>query len=198
MPMMWEAFFYSFGSIFAAEFGDKTQLAIFLLACRYGTGRVFSGAAAAFTLLNALAVGVGAIALRLIPEVPLKIAVSAIFFLLGLLSLKEAFSGEEEEDELEERAARLLGSGRPVLQVFLLVSLMELGDKTQLALAGLSARYSQPIPVFIGGTAALWITSFLGAFLGEKIGHSLPRKALKVASGMLFMAFGLFFLLVQL
>ncbi|MEJ5186559.1 MAG: TMEM165/GDT1 family protein [Candidatus Geothermincolales bacterium] len=195
--MEWDALLLSFVSIFVAEFGDKTQLAIFLLASRYGTARVFAGAAMAFTALNALAVGAGALAFRSIPRLPLKIAVSSIFFLLGILSLREALSHKKEEGEFQEEKVKRFGSGKPVLQVFLLVCLMELGDKTQLTLAGLSTRYSQPLLVFLGGTAALWLTSLLGALLGERSGRLLPRKVLKAAAGALFLAFGIVFLVVE-
>lgn len=194
--MGWEAFLYSFGSVFAAEFGDKTQLAILLLASRYGTLKVFGGAAAAFALMNALSVGAGNLAFRLVPEIFLRITVSALFLLLGLLSLKEGLRGEEEE-ALEEENRRVWAGKSPFLHVFLLICLMELGDKTQFLLAGLSARYSQPVLVFLGGTAALWSTSFLGALLGERVARLIPRRTMKVGAGILFILFGFLLLLLE-
>ncbi len=194
--MGWEAFLYSFGSVFAAEFGDKTQLAILLLASRYGTLKVFGGAAAAFALMNALSVGAGNLAFRLVPEIFLRITVSALFLLLGLLSLKEGLRGEEEE-ALEEENRRVWAGKSPFLHVFLLICLMELGDKTQFLLAGLSARHSQPLLVFLGGTSALWVTSLLGAFLGERVARLLSPRVIKVGAGVLFIVFAVLFFLLD-
>jgi len=51
----------SFALIFAAEFGDKSQLVCMILASRYRAWPVFFGAIAAFSLLNTLAVIFGAL-----------------------------------------------------------------------------------------------------------------------------------------
>ena len=59
--MWWRAFLAAFGLLFAAELGDKTQLVIIALAGRHSLRTVFLGAAAAFALLNAMAVSVGAV-----------------------------------------------------------------------------------------------------------------------------------------
>ncbi|HLE41757.1 MAG TPA: TMEM165/GDT1 family protein, partial [Nitrospirota bacterium] len=45
-------FFISFGLIFVAELGDKTQLMVFTLALRYGGRPVLLGAFLAFALLS--------------------------------------------------------------------------------------------------------------------------------------------------
>jgi putative Ca2+/H+ antiporter (TMEM165/GDT1 family) len=45
-------FFITFGLIFTAELGDKTQLMVFTLALRYGGRSVLAGAFLAFALLS--------------------------------------------------------------------------------------------------------------------------------------------------
>ena len=106
-----------------------------------------------------------------------------IFGILALLPRKEKTEEEEE--------ARLKRRHGPLITAFLLVCLMELGDKTQLSLVALTAKYSQPVIVFIGGTLALWATSLLGALVGTWLGKSIPQVWIHRASGVIFIAFGI-------
>jgi Ca2+/H+ antiporter, TMEM165/GDT1 family len=194
--MWWNALLASFGLMFVAELGDKTQLIILTLSAKCGFRQVFLGAAAAFALLNALAVSVGILLYEFVPESVLKYTVSGIFILFGMLMLlPERKKGEETEegycegdlDDEEDGAKRARG---PLLTAFLLVSLMELGDKTQLSLLALTARYSQPVFVFIGGTLAMWAITLIGALVGAGLGRFIPQVWMRRISGVIFIAFG--------
>jgi len=57
----------TFGIIFLAELGDKTQLTAMALAARYPWRKVFIGLAAAFALLNLAAVLVGSLLFTILP-----------------------------------------------------------------------------------------------------------------------------------
>ena len=70
--------------------------------------------------------------------------------------------------------------------------LAELGDKTQLAVFTLAAGNSKPWPVFVGASAALILVTFLGAFLGGMITKYIPADVLKLVTGALFVAIGVF------
>ncbi len=181
--MWWKAFLAAFGLLFVAELGDKTQLAILALAGRHSFRTVFLAAAAAFALLNALAVSVGAALYEFLPEAVIKYGVAALFILFGLITLLRR---QEDGEEGEEARAR-----NPFLSVFLLVSLMELGDKTQLSLLALTARYSYPFFVWLGGTLALWATSCLGALVGASLARVIPAPWMRRVSGVIFIAFGI-------
>jgi putative Ca2+/H+ antiporter (TMEM165/GDT1 family) len=187
--MWWQALLSSFGLMFVAELGDKTQIVILTLSAKHGFKRVFLGAAAAFTILNVLAVSIGVLVYELIPETALKYAVSAIFIVFGILALLPRKEKTEEEEEEEE--GKLKRRHGPMITAFLLVCLMELGDKTQLSLVALTAKYSQPVFVFAGGTLALWATSLIGALVGTFLGKSIPRVWIHRASGVIFIAFGI-------
>ncbi len=206
--MWWKALLASFGLVFMAELGDKTQLVILTLSARCGFKQVFLGAASAFALLNALAVTVGVVLYELVPENVVKYAVSALFILFGLFMFLPGREGEKrgaagkiqegESGECEEgfEAAASPGESRgPFLASFLMVSLMELGDKTQLSLLALTAKYSYPALVFTGGTLALWATSFIGAVVGARIGRFVSRSWMRRISGGIFIAFGIINLL---
>ena len=186
--MWWNALLAAFGLTFVAELGDKTQLVILTLSAKYGFKHVFLGAAAAFALLNLLAVSAGVVLYELVPENVIKYTVSAVFILFGMFMLLPEREREEPEEGEEKRPRRARG---PFLSVFLLVCLMELGDKTQLSLLALTAKYSQPVFVFLGGTLALWATSLIGALVGTGVGKFIPQVWMRRISGVIFIAFGI-------
>jgi Ca2+/H+ antiporter, TMEM165/GDT1 family len=196
--MWWNALLASFGLTFVAELGDKTQLVILTLSAKYGFRQVFLGSAVAFALLNALAVSVGVVLYEFVPESVIKYTVSAVFFLFGIFMLlperKKAGEAEESgyrEEALDKEQEPKKRARGPFLTAFLLVCLMELGDKTQLSLLALTAKYSQPLFVFIGGTLALWATSLIGALVGTGVGKFIPQVWMRRISGVIFIAFGI-------
>ena len=78
----------TFGMIFLAELGDKTQLATFLFAAENKARLpVFLGAAGALVLTSLLAVVFGAGVTRLVPGNYIRIGAGVLFLLLGLWML---------------------------------------------------------------------------------------------------------------
>ena len=78
----------TFGMIFLAELGDKTQLATFAFAAESQSKvAVFLGAAGALLLTSLLAVVFGSAVSRLIPPNYIKIGAGGLFVLLGLWML---------------------------------------------------------------------------------------------------------------
>ncbi|OPX20435.1 MAG: hypothetical protein BZ151_03770 [Desulfobacca sp. 4484_104] len=79
-------FFATFIAIFLAELGDKTQLAILLLAADDGVNKilVFLGAAAALVLSSLLAVVLGSQLNHFIPPKILKIFAGVGFVVIGV------------------------------------------------------------------------------------------------------------------
>lgn len=179
---MLKALAAAFGLTFVAEMGDKTQIAVLNLSARYGMLPAFGGAAVAFVVLNAIAVTVGSVVYTFVPEDVVRYAAAAVFFVFGILS----FLPQKEKGEKEEKSGR-----NPFLSSMLIVMLLEFADKTQLSLVTLTAKYSSPIAVFAGGTAALWLASLIGALVGGGIGKAIPFKWVRIGSGVLFIAFGI-------
>ena len=82
----------TFGTIFLAELGDKTQLATFAFAAESRSRlSVFIGSAGALVLTSLLAVVFGSLVSRLIPVNYIKVGAGAVFVFLGLWMI--IFSG---------------------------------------------------------------------------------------------------------
>ena len=167
-----------------AEFGDKSQLVCMTLAARHRHWPIFWGAAAAFALLNAIAVAFGAAVGQWLPERTIALAVAVLFAVFGLKSLLTRPAADDET------VAEPSGHGLFVT-TFLMIFLAELGDKTQLAVAGLGAA-EPPLLVWLGATAALVTTSALGIWAGKMLLRRIPPRALHIAAGLLFLVFALF------
>ena len=65
--------------------------------------------------------------------------------------------------------------------------LAEMGDKTQLAVAGMASTLPS-IPVWVGATLALSSTSALGVLAGRKLLTRIPLHRLHQISGVFFLA----------
>jgi putative Ca2+/H+ antiporter (TMEM165/GDT1 family) len=83
----------TFGMVFLAELGDKTQVATFCLSadCEGSRWSVFLGSAAALVLSALLAVLFGDALGRMIPPVAIKLAAGAFFLAAGIWTLAAAF-----------------------------------------------------------------------------------------------------------
>lgn len=86
--MDWKLFLSTFGAIFLAEMGDKTQLATLSMASA-GSSRwvVFGGSALALVATSAVAVLFGEALTRVVPPVWIKRAAGVSFLVLGVLFL---------------------------------------------------------------------------------------------------------------
>ena len=75
--MDWKIFVSTFGLIFLAELGDKTQLAAMAMAARsHSPLAVFAGAMTGFGLLTLLGVAFGGLITRFVPEAYVRFAVA--------------------------------------------------------------------------------------------------------------------------
>ncbi len=169
----------TFGLIFLAEMGDKTQLVCMTLAAKHRHWPVLLGSIAAFLVLNTLAVVFGAGLAQWVPERVLAGVVAVLFAVFGIISLRA-----KEEDGDEEVAER---PGHGIfLTAFLMLFLAEMGDKTQLAVAGMASTLPS-VPVWVGATIALSATSALGVLAGRKILARIPLHRLHQISGVFFL-----------
>jgi putative Ca2+/H+ antiporter (TMEM165/GDT1 family) len=176
----------TFGLVFLAEIGDKSQLVCMTLAVRHRHVPVLLGAVAAFLVLNTLAVVFGAGLAQWVPEKVLSITVASLFGFFGIKSLLT----REEEDNREAEVVEKFSHGIFVT-TFIMLFLAEMGDKTQLAVAGLAVTLDS-VAVWLGASLALIATSALGVWLGVTLLRSIPIHRVHQASGVLFLGLAFF------
>lgn len=84
----WTAFWTTFGALFIAEMGDKTQLAAITLSAETRSPlSVFLGAACALALVSLIGVGVGTVLGEYLPENIIRKVAAAAFIVIGILML---------------------------------------------------------------------------------------------------------------
>lgn len=132
--------------VFMAEIGDKSQIVCMTLAARHRGLPVLLGSVVAFAVLNLLAVFFGVIVANTIPEIYVASVVALLFLMFGLQSL---FSRQENlnQDEVPKLSSHSL-----LITAFLMIFIEKCGDKTQITVAGLSARFD---------AAGVWLSATL-------------------------------------
>lgn len=169
----------SYVLIFAAEFGDKSQLVCMTLAARHRAMPVIAGAVAAFALLNTLAVVFGVAIANWLPEYVIAATVAMLFIVFGIHALR--VKEPDGDEEVQEKSGHNI-----FFTTFLLITVAEFGDKTQLAVVALSST-AAPIAVWLGSTVALVSTSALGVLAGRTILQKVPLGVLHKISGSIFL-----------
>ncbi|MEE9585180.1 MAG: TMEM165/GDT1 family protein [Candidatus Brocadiales bacterium] len=92
MDIDWKILISTFGAIFAAEFGDKTQIAAIFLATQTDKPlTVFIGAVLAMAAVTLIGVTLGAELVQAVPMKYLRTGAAAIFIGLGMLILLGKF-----------------------------------------------------------------------------------------------------------
>jgi len=173
----------SFSLIGLAEIGDKSQLVCIALAIRYRATPVLTGAIAAFAFLNLAAVLFGATVANWLPEHVVTAAVGILFLLFGVHAFSSSH-GAEENEVVDDKGGHSI-----LVNTFLLITLAEFGDKTQIAVAGLAST-ADAVAVWLGATLALAATSGIGVLAGRTILQRFPIILLHRLSGGLFILFG--------
>ncbi|CAN5655935.1 TMEM165/GDT1 family protein [soil metagenome] len=181
----WVAFAVAFGTVFLAELPDKTMFATLVLTTRFRRPlAVWVGVVSAFTMHVVLAVAVGA-TLRRLPTTPVHLAVAALFLIGGVVLLRA-----ESTDEADAEVSAPTTFFRVALTSASVVGLAEFGDLTQLATAGIAARYSAPIAVALGALSALALVAALAVTAGRWIVQHVALRTVQRVAGVLFLVFG--------
>ena len=89
--MDWRTFLTTFGALFLAEMGDKTQLAVFSLTARSRSPyAVFLGASAALVVVTLIGVLFGGLVTNLVPPRYLRLGAGVLFLGIGVYTILEA------------------------------------------------------------------------------------------------------------
>ncbi len=78
------------------------------------------------------------------------------------------------------------------LNVFVMIFLTELGDRTQVATLLVAAdRPAHRVAVFAGAAAALVLATAIGVLAASWIAHYVPQKTLHIGVALMFIIIGL-------
>lgn len=175
----------AFGLVGLGELPDKTMFANLLMSARGRPLAVWVGAAAAFASHVAIAVGVGATAVALVPRAALDVATGAV------LLAAAAWSWHERGGAGEQVPTPGTGAGhRVALRAGLVIWLAEWGDLTQVLTADLAARSRHPWSVAAGALAALWVVAALAVLGGSRLLGRVPVRRLRTVTAMVLTALG--------
>ncbi len=174
----------TFFIIALAELGDKTQLITLSLATRYNYKSVLLGISLASFVLMLIAVLFGSILSNLCG---ISILSALIFILFGIFMLRRKEEKEEVKDFLKKKM-------NPVLLVFLIFFIAELGDKTQIATFSLATQFKSFFQVWLGSSLGMLSVNSVAVFLGDRLQKFVGDK-INIISGTIFIAVGVAILL---
>ncbi|MFE3754058.1 TMEM165/GDT1 family protein [Nocardia tengchongensis] len=176
----------SFGVLFLAELGDKSQLMALTFALRYHWWVVLSGITVASVLVNLIAVGVGHFLGAALPTGVISLFAAATLIGVGLWTLRESLSNSTDEGDEAAPPTMSRSAFLVVLSAFLLA---ELGDRTMFATMALATNNNW-VAVWIGSVAGMVAAGGLAIVIGVTVGKHIPERIIAVCSGLLFLYFG--------
>jgi Ca2+/H+ antiporter, TMEM165/GDT1 family len=173
----------SFGVIFVAELGDKSQLMALTFATRYRAATVLAGISAATAVVHLISVAIGYGLGAALPTAWIGLAAGLAFLFFGVWTLR----GDRLTDEERARAARDARSA--VWAVAGAFFLAELGDKTMLATITLATQHGW-FGTWIGSTVGMVAADALAILVGRLLGRRLPERAIRYGAAALFGVIG--------
>jgi len=178
-----DAFLISFGIIFVAELGDKSQLMAMTFAARYRAITILAAITVATALVHLFSVLVGAAVGVALPTDLISVVAGIAFLAFAAWTVR----GDELDEDESARASR---STRSVfLTVGVAFFLAELGDKTMLATVTL-ATDNGLIGTWIGSTLGMVAADALAIVVGQQLGTRLPERVIKIGASITFVVFG--------
>jgi putative Ca2+/H+ antiporter (TMEM165/GDT1 family) len=182
------AFLLSFGIIFVAELGDKSQLMALTFATRYRALPILIGITIATALVHAVSVLVGAVLGATLPTRAITLIAGLAFFGFAAWTLR----GDTLDEDEAQRAERTPHSA--VVAASIAFFLAELGDKTMLATITL-ATSENLLGVWAGSTAGMVTADALAILVGQQLGSRLPERGVRIGASVIFVVFGVLLLI---
>ncbi|MEQ3554167.1 TMEM165/GDT1 family protein [Pseudonocardia nematodicida] len=177
------AFAVSFGVIFVAELGDKSQLMALTFATRFNAVPVLIGITIATSVTHLVSVAVGYGLGATLPTGWISLVAALAFGVFGAWTLR----GDSLSDDEERKAARAGKSA--VIAVTVAFFLAELGDKTMLATITLATQYGW-FGVWLGSTLGMVAADAMAIVIGRKLGQKLPERVIAIGASVMFFVFG--------
>jgi putative Ca2+/H+ antiporter (TMEM165/GDT1 family) len=180
-----DAVLLSFGVIFIAELGDKSQLMALAFATRFPAVAVLVAITIATALVHLGSVVLGATVAAVLPTNVVAIVAGVAFLVFAAWTLRGDVLGASDEARARTEPTRSI-----VLTVGTAFFLAELGDKTMLATVTL-ATHENVLGTWIGSTAGMVVADALAIGVGKVLGTNLPERAIRIGAAVAFVVFGL-------
>ncbi|WP_432825334.1 TMEM165/GDT1 family protein [Dactylosporangium sp. CA-092794] len=181
----------SFGVIFVAELGDKSQLMALTFATRFRMMPVLIGITVATAVVHLVSVAVGYGLGAALPTGWISLVAALAFVAFGFWTLR----GDTLTDDERTKAERTTRSA--IVAVAVSFFLAELGDKTMLATITLATQHGW-LGTWIGSTVGMVAADALAIVVGRQLGRHLPERAVRYGAAALFFVFGAWLLVESL
>lgn len=186
--------------VFVSELGDKTQILVMTFSAKQKIATILLGVALGSFFSHGIAIIFGSY-LGSINNSEIKnmldIITNIIFIVFGLIFL---FSREKEDSQEEGKGILKKIAGKSINYILIIaisIAIGELGDKTFLASIGLGIQYSSyKIALVIGAILGMVVSDLIAIILGKMLSKKIPEELMKKISGVLFIIFGLFGILL--
>jgi putative Ca2+/H+ antiporter (TMEM165/GDT1 family) len=178
----------SFGVIFVAELGDKSQLMALTFATRFKPLPVLIGITVATAVVHLASVAIGYGLGAALPTEWISLVAGLAFLGFGAWTLRGDTLTEEEKRKAEKT------SKSAIVAVSVAFFLAELGDKTMLATITLATQYGW-FGTWLGSTVGMVAADALAILVGRMLGRRLPEKTIKYGAAVLFAICGLWLIL---
>lgn len=182
----------SFGVIFVAELGDKSQLMALTFATRFKTVPVLIGITIATAVVHLVSVAVGYGLGATLPTGWISLVAALAFFGFGAWTLRGDSLTDAERDKASQPTTR-----SAIIVVGVAFFLAELGDKTMLATITLATQHGW-FGTWLGSTIGMVAADALAILAGRLLGKRLPERAIKYGAAALFVLFGAWLLVESL
>ena len=180
-----DAFLLSFGVIFLAELGDKSQLMALAFATRFPALTVLVAISAATLFVHLGSVALGATVAVALPRNAISVIAGLAFLVFAAWTLRG-----DELGEADEARVRIETTSSVLLTVGTAFLLAELGDKTMLATVTLATDH-EALGTWLGSTAGMVAADAIAIGVGRVLGTRLPERAVRVGAAVAFVVFGL-------
>ncbi|SCG68241.1 TMEM165/GDT1 family protein [Micromonospora inositola] len=174
----------SFGVIFVAELGDKSQLMALTFATRFKPVPVLIGITVATAIVHLASVAIGYGLNAALPTGWISLIAGLAFLGFGAWTLRGDKLTEQEKRKAEKT------SKSAIVAVGVAFFLAELGDKTMLATITLATKYGW-FGTWLGSTLGMVAADALAILVGRLLGRHLPERAIRYGAAVLFAISGL-------
>jgi putative Ca2+/H+ antiporter (TMEM165/GDT1 family) len=183
-----DAFLLSFGVIFLAELGDKSQLMALAFATRYPATPVLIAISIATAIVHLGSVALGATVAVALPTNVITIVAGVAFLVFAAWTLRGDELGEGDQAKIGRAT-----TGSVIVTVGTAFFLAELGDKTMLATVTLATNH-EALGIWLGSTAGMVAADAIAIGVGRVLGTRLPERAIRIGATVAFVVFGLILL----